>query len=623
MTFESQLLHHLQLRQVPKIFTGYPSMSPRGGNTAAADALANLFTDRRTNWLYSASIALSLNGSDPPWSQKGWSFVPVDLESIPLQDDPKLQAYLNHRSRSAYTESDLAVPRINTNVSLNTAAIRARIDCTPHDTTTHPELWLTVHNLSDSKKWNPTTIPADLHRAWELGYGAGPVGSPGYEQFVFASTTISSNTSGPSRYTGFFANDKRITCCADNSTNTLVGEASIGYWSPNMNDYAREQNFTVKWIHGTTVSGIREMPEANWHNDDVPYSRLLWSAAPKMTALDCAPIIETANASLMVDYPSGQVLDFTIRDDIAQDAFAWSDVFVIRGSTDLHDFNNESIPIYMSISHGVLFLSALLDAADVGDLVGAPSTYGEDLENTSELTFTIRSPGLNLDYMSYSMLSQVDGDRNVLLDPERLNEVANLVFSTYFQHYVSSNLSMTEGGWAYSPINETIPDDLAAIKSDVDTRISHSPTQSVFYGNQSTSLHFTVSVEILQMSKSALWVSLGVFCSLLIILAVVFLRSSKMFRGLLRDIETPAEIAILVIQSRWLSKMDQQDHQGHQAGESPCEVQLGWHKSPEGRDIWGFEMTRSCDESEQEEMMELDDLRLNLDEAEEQRSITP
>lgn len=439
MTFESQALRHLQLRQVPKIFIGYQSMSPHDGNTAAADILTNLFTKLRTNWLYSASIALSLNASDPPWSQKGWSFVPVDFESSSLQNNPKLQAYLKHQTSSAYTESDLAVPRINTNVSLDTAAIRARIDCTPHDTTTHPELWLTLHDLSNSSKWNPGTVPLGLDRAWELGYGAGPSGAPGHEQFIFANNTTTFDPSELVRYTSFFANKKLITCCAGNSSDTPIGEASVGYWSPNLNKYERERNFTVKWIHGSTVSGIRETQNANWHNDDTTYSRLLWSAPPKMAALNCAPIIEMTNASVVVDYSSGRILNFTIKDNIIDDPFAWSDVFVVRGSTPMSDFNEEPTPIHVSLSHGVLFLSALLDAADVGDLAGAPVVYGENLENTSDLAFTIRTPGLNLDYMSYSMFSQVNGDRNALLESERLNEVANLVFSTYFQHYVSSN----------------------------------------------------------------------------------------------------------------------------------------------------------------------------------------
>lgn len=87
-------------------------------------------------------------------------------------------------------------------------------------------------------------------------------------------------------------------------------------------------------------------------------------------------------------------------------------------------------------SHNVLFLLALLGAVDLGIIDPVQVQSADDLSNVLEplydRSFALRTSGLNVDYMSYSMLRMVDDDRAALLDPATLFRTANTTFATFF-----------------------------------------------------------------------------------------------------------------------------------------------------------------------------------------------
>ncbi len=110
----------------------------------------------------------------------------------------------------------------------------------------------------------------------------------------------------------------------------------------------------------------------------------------------------------------------------------------------------QSCLIDIYLSYGVLFLDALMVAADLANIYGTNENTGYDeyaREDTNSTTFNIRSPGLNVDYMTYAMLSMVENDHNALLDSDTLSRLANKTFSTFFQHYaVATSHARLEAG---------------------------------------------------------------------------------------------------------------------------------------------------------------------------------
>ena len=132
---------------------------------------------------------------------------------------------------------------------------------------------------------------------------------------------------GGSFSTGFFVNPSRLTCCV-NDTSPEPGAASIGYWSANL-PYQQVDlwsfpqwpyNFTVKWIHS---SQMQEYYQAN----ETITNYLIFSEQPDMTAMNCLPVIEKANASVTVDHATGRAQSFNITDRPQPDPHAWSHVF--------------------------------------------------------------------------------------------------------------------------------------------------------------------------------------------------------------------------------------------------------------------------------------------------------
>ena len=115
-------------------------------------------------------------------------------------------------------------------------------------------------------------------------------------------------------------------------------------------------------------------------------------------------------------------------------------------------------------SYGSLFMDALHRAAYCGSIDPLvyvdPASLDEDLNDE---TFNFRPPGLNLDYMSYAMFSLVQRNSQALLDHMTLQTAAKHVFSTFFQHYASNNVTLAVSGGVFQPIGATLPFGLPAI----------------------------------------------------------------------------------------------------------------------------------------------------------------
>ena len=124
-----------------------------------------------------------------------------------------------------------------------------------------------------------------------------------------------------------FADPARLVCCA-NETDNVPGPASIGYWSINTYEGSDTPtgNFTVKWIVGEAI----EPQFVDLKNT----SHFVWQNQPSIAALNCQPIIESANASVTVDLANGAVQGYSILDAPDMATSAWSDDYEEHNTTD-------------------------------------------------------------------------------------------------------------------------------------------------------------------------------------------------------------------------------------------------------------------------------------------------
>lgn len=294
-----QALRGLELRQVPYLYKFDPSSSM--GGYSNSQIISELFTNFSTNWLYSATLQLTMGGSQPPWSRDGWSFIPIDLTK-----------FLNESQKIDPLSLDWA-----TNLSITTPAIRGRLECTPYENLSNLSAWLTLQEFENISDWNASTIPHAIKSAYHLGYRKERKGLPVAVEVrpYFFNTSYLTDGSFP-------------TCCTNGSRWPPLA-AALGRWSVSDDPYGDFQppfNLTTKWIHGPLISGLQDAHGAKY---------FMFLEIPSAQALDCTPIIETSSALVTIDQESGSVQDFSILEEPKVVAEAWSHNFVTHSDASI------------------------------------------------------------------------------------------------------------------------------------------------------------------------------------------------------------------------------------------------------------------------------------------------
>ncbi|KAI0409293.1 hypothetical protein F4802DRAFT_243535 [Xylaria palmicola] len=565
----------LEIRTVPILSKGRLSNNPRGLDRRSV-ALSDLFGNLRASWVYGAVVQLSLNGPEPSWSSGGWSFVPIDLA-------PANASNVNIQSTLNVSESNEIL--LN-KVTLETPAIRGRLECSEYHPLDNASLWLVDWRLPDDAELNP-----NVTRGYEL---------KGY-------LPLNHSTAGYP-LTTLFSSDRRLQCC-QNMTNDTAGQSSIGYWSANLKDSQSyypalskswPANFTVKWIRGHAVEATLSYTDGTDLRDDKK-NRLIWTEPPQVTALNCMPIIETTDASVTVDATNGRVTDFKLLGQPQEDRFAWTDDFVAyrHGPPMASEFD-----VNMTTSHGILFILGILGAADLENLIGATTLRGvpgggsfysfSTAERLEEQTFNIRDAGLNVDYMTYAMLSLANNNHSALLDGEVLKETAQKTFATFFQHFVNNKISMTSGGYLYQPLDEKFPADIGELYLK-----TKPPTNGTANDGNSTDriTHATISrpMEILSMSGPAAWICIAILGYLIMTCVLLVIASRSYNRLLLRRVNSIADIAFLVAGSYRLLKKARERSLESLKHDDSIEAKLDWFVTDQGDRRWGIEIVSEPD----------------------------
>jgi hypothetical protein len=336
LTRPSTVEHTFEIRRVPFVqnrslylresdWTEGPAFLPQF-NGDMYKMLQDMFYNLDTDWMFTAILQAAFNGPRPPWTQDDWSFVPLLFPS---------NTSVNPTLRDS---SDDWSP---TNLTFQTRAIRARIECSSLDWPSNPDSWLTKPNSTITRE-NGTldiTMFSDNYRPAAV---------------IYAGNTTTRLTAQ--------AND--VQCCANLSNNDAhMGEYAptvLAYWTENWSLLETDPNnsripatedtlnFTVKWIRGPALF---EPPGDSGFGDSRSY--LAFPERPAIQALNCMPMIETSRAEVTIEPSSGVVQRYRILEDPTPDNVAWSDSFQYRNLTDKPHFSTDDEGVSDTIKQNV------------------------------------------------------------------------------------------------------------------------------------------------------------------------------------------------------------------------------------------------------------------------------
>ena len=588
------------LRNDSQIFTVGSQGSGSAANPVPGEVLGALYGSLEVNWLYGATLQLAYNASEPAWSKDGWSFMPLDIANV-----QNASSSAGEVKSDSIQDQQVLLDAALVNVTVATVATRARLECSPFEGLSNLSAWVTEVYLTNSSRWNISANPTSLEKGYELG-------TPLWDDYGYLrewSQMMELLSYGHRVQTSFFANPSRLQCCADNRTQSIK-PAGVGYWSQQtmidgeymyVTDRAGTQgpNFTTKWIHGFPSPRL-------YYDNQTTDGHMIWRDLPRLTALNCKPIIESAPAEVTTDRADGSVQSFHILEkptpigrpawNNSYDNFGFVDAKPVVGglqniatryaqpSLKLTVFANTFLT-----SYGFLFLDGMLRASDLTTLGGVDVLGYPDHEPTEDRTFNFRKPGLNMDFMTYAMYSLAGSDLEALLDPEVQARTANKVFSTFFQHFASSNVT-SQGSWTYQAVQES----------------------------QKVEATVTRRLEMLQMSMTATAICLTILAFFVVVTIIVYFVDYKHSNNLQHDVDSMADVLRLVCDSpkllAWLaSRREASEKRGNKTSElDDPKVKLDMFRGTDGQMKWIVEIVDDDDDGRKEKLVHQKRRRINL-----------
>ena len=245
-------------------------------------------------------------------------------------------------------------------------------------------------------------------------------------------------------------------------------------------------------------------------------------------------------------------------------------------------------------------MKSLLNAANmllVGSSSASKGTHGGPMgDSLEDKVFNMRdnTTGLNLDFLSYATYARVDFDPIALLDPEILAKTSEKVFSTFFQHFVSNNLSRENGGNVYQP---------RGMGLKVNPPMHNMPTQYTPEGSvapkfqdivrntsATTTATITIRVEMLYMSLVAFWLATGILIWLIVTIIILASVQRRYYGGMMRNVECIADVLVLVASSERLLAEIRQKGMDAILREDKILTRLGWFRDPDGTMRWRIDL---------------------------------
>ncbi|KAG9961899.1 hypothetical protein KCU61_g5130, partial [Aureobasidium melanogenum] len=560
------LPRRLTLRDTPMIFPWARDGRAAGPYFSQPQniILPTVYTIAVQSWLYSAVVEISQSASTPPWTKDAWSFLPLDL--VDLSDVV-----------SPISELNTWIPGKTRNITFQTTAVRARLQCEPLDYPNNKTAWLERLDFN-SAGWNVTNRPHGLSHGYTL---IGPANALGESNF---------------------------TCCA-NETSGVAGDAAIGYWmNYDWSSKSYRNHLSATWIVGRPLNGTFKPA----HQD---YSLWIWPEEPKLFATNCTPILEQAEAQVTAEVETGTILTYDIITREQNASVAWSDNFLehlasvdYAGPASEYTLQEENI----TVSWGDFFWDTLINSGRSYSILNGD--FGsESIDPTQYRTFNFLIRGLNVDFMSFAMLELANNTKEALLEPQTYMELASTAFGVFFKHYASENITRLSGGHIYEPVGDHLPWSLGPVINETNRTLvstfqgALSEGDSVDTSRPTILATYSIPVEQLVMSPVAVYLCLSILSLLVVTTIIMYSANRSHFKGLPRDVDTLASTLAFVHGSDklldwaqdggastkpWYKLRSRKDKLARQESKRLM-AQMGPFKDQDGNDAWGIELVES------------------------------
>ncbi|CAN9249265.1 unnamed protein product [Alternaria alternata] len=290
-----------------------------------------------------------------------------------------------------------------------------------------------------------------------------------------------------------------------------------------------------------------------------------------MSIMNCVPIIEVANASIIVARSSGNVLDYSLLSGAQPDQNAWEYAWDIMYPEPTQSYDDGNV------SYGHFFMTQLLTAPHVIAPRRAHSwlSYNKSIEETERERFNIRDRdrGLNVDFMSYANWHLANKNSDALLNTTTLLRHSEKTLQTFFKHFAHSGSSHLGGSRPDDDSGRAVYDN------------AHG------WRDGAINATFTERFEVLVMNEVATWISLTILILLIIILIVLIVSLQIVYpsSSLQHPIECLADVLTMVAGSDGLiGLIEEQGVEGF--ANSDKMTRLGWFKDRRGAVGWGVEL---------------------------------
>lgn len=240
----------------------------------------------------------------------------------------------------------------------------------------------------------------------------------------------------------------------------------------------------------------------------------------------------------------------------------------------------------------------------------APDLLNSNFEDTGDRLFNFRMKGLNVDFMSFAALSLASRDVEALLDPYTLQSLSSRVFSTFFQHFVTENITLDSGSYGFQPLNTTLPWDLNPILDPEGggKAWSYQDQNTSLVTNKTAAAILHTEIEQLNMSPAAVILCIVMLSLLAATTVLLQTRYRDCFKALPRDVDTLASVLGFVYGSpkllRWVGENREKSEaygqaQGNQDSKDSKDriiTRMGWFDGSR----WGIEIVDLDSEPDQQ-----------------------
>jgi hypothetical protein len=274
----------------------------------------------------------------------------------------------------------------------------------------------------------------------------------------------------------------------------------------------------------------------------------------------------------------------------------------LLGASDLTQIHGNGMGDRFGLLAGVR-VDELPDIFSISDDSVNCALFSSVSEQSVETSFKIydKERGLNMDLMSYAMYKRVKEDPTALLNQTIMLHHAQTTFSTFFQHFASINARPGALFGVYQNISDDSLDETLAFNMSEFYNSSitfpwedhpYIPKNVYRKLNTSRTVNATGStrIEFLRMVDVATYLSFACLGWLLCTTLVIIALQRPYLSPLLRDIESLADILVLVAGSDSLLKLVRERDPKQLVNDKKIMTRLGWFRGRDGRVRWGIEV---------------------------------